>query len=263
MTKLNDGVSEYNKEAFRPLKRKYVGQVVANDDPKCLFRVKVEIPRLTKGLKVNALPWYPVRLPLGLGSSTYTSHVAIPQVNTLVYVEFDGEDIYSGEVVGGPLNRASIPNDKMNLSADYLAPKGSEHHFTKDWVSKAFDDSKSGAKHFSPNFVEDYPFSWGWVDNAMNWFKVNLMKRTTEFVLNNFLKFKTFANGDTVIHIPGNLQVVIEKDLYLEVRGNTDMIFYNSAYTHVIGNHIHNVEHLYTLSGKRGVKVNGKNIVLS
>jgi len=107
---------------------------------------------------------------------------------------------------------------------------------------------------------QDYPFSWGWVSPAMSWFKENLMKRTVEFVHNSFTKFKTYANGDTVIHITGNLKLVVEKDFYVEVRGHEDHITFNNKYEHIIGNHITMTEHMEMVEGKRGAKINGKSI---
>lgn len=264
MTAAHDGAISQTSQRLRPLKRRYEGVVVLNTDPKGLGRVKVEIPALTRGLKVDALPWYRVWQPNTLGSSPYTGHFGVPQVNTQVYVEFLNEDIYSGEVIGGPVNRTTLPNDQLNLAADYIIPPSSEHHFTQDWTK--VDDTTPGQKHFSPNLVDDeqsYPFVHGIVTNSLSWIKENLLLRTWEVVLSNFLKFKTFANGNTVLHIPGHLKIVIEKDLYLEVRGSTDLVHMSSVYRHIIGNDVKMVEHMSTVTAKRGIKVNGKNIVLS
>lgn len=261
MARVADGITQYSRERMRPLKKRYIGQVVENDDPKRLGRAKVEIPGLTKGLKKDAMPWYRTWQPSILGASTYSGTFAVPQVNTIVCVEFDSEDLYDGTIIGGPMNRVTMPNDKLNLSADYIHPPSSENHFTENWDK--VDDTSPNQKHFSPDLTDDYPFTWGWVDPALNWMKVNMLKRSFEFVLNNFLKFKSYGNGDTLLHIPGNLKVVIEKDLYLEVRGYTDLIHFNSLYQHVIGTKIEKVEHISINIGNRGYIINGKNVVIS
>lgn len=255
------GIEANKKDRFDPFKRFYVGQVVANDDPKTLGRVRVEIPGLTKGMELDAMPWYSVKLPSVLGGSVYTGLFGIPQVNTMVVVEFMDESIYSGIVTGSLLNRVTFPDDKLNLAVDYIHPKSSEHHFTENW--DMVDDRVPDQKQFSPDMAEDYPFCWGWVDNAMNWFKVNMMKRTAELVFNNFLKFKTYPNGDTIIHIPGNLKLVIEKDFYTEVRGSEDHIVFNNKYEHVLANNVTMTEHMEIRNAKRGMCLQGQMVSIN
>lgn len=257
-----DGPSDSSGERHLPLKQVYPGQVIANDDPKVLGRVKVEIPGLSKGIKVEDLPWYHVMQQPGLGASTYSwTTWAVPQVNTQVFVTFPTADLFSGIVTGSFCNRVTIPDDKLNLCADYIHPKSSENHFTANWDN--VDDTKSGQKHFSSDMTEDYPFSWGWVSNAMTWFKENMMKRTVEFVHNSFSKMKIYYNGDTVIHITGNLKLIIEKDFYIEVRGHEDHITFNNKYEHIIGNHITMTEQMEMLESKRGMTLNSKRTTIN
>ena len=257
-----DAPVSQNQEKVNYTKQIYTGQVVANDDPKGLGRVKVELQGLTQSLKKDSLPWFHVMLPAGLGGSTYSQmNFAIPQVNTSVVVMFPTEDIYSGIVIGTLVNRVTFPDDKMNLAVDYIHPKSSEHHFTENWDK--VDDTVKDQKHFSPDFSDDYPFAWGWVTPSLTWFKENLMKRTIEFVHNSFTKWKIYWNGDTVIHITGNLKLVVEKDFYMEIRGNEDHIVFNSLYEHIIGNHITQVEQLRMQDDKRGNKISGKSVVLN
>jgi hypothetical protein len=132
----------------------------------------------------------------------------------------------------------------------------------EDW-DKIDDDTKDQQKQFSPDMGDDYPFSWGWMSPAMTWFRENMMKRCAEFVHNSFTKFKVYWNGDTVLHITGNFKIIVEKDFYIEVRGNEDHITFNSKYEHIIGNHITMTEHMEMIEGKRGCKINGKNVVIN
>lgn len=237
----------------------FVGQVVANDDPETHGRVRVEIPGLTKGQPVESLPWYNVMQPAYLGGSQYTTITGVPQINTTVVVVFpDGESVFSGWVIGSLVNQVTFPMDNLNLTKDYMSPKASEHHFTENW--DPVDDSKPGQRHFSPDFGEDYPFCHGWVDNALNWVKVNMLKRSFEFVTNALFKFKNYGNGNTVIHFPKNAKIVIDGDLYLEVRGQTDMIHFNHLYQHVIGNRIDMIEQQNQRTAKAGIIDNGKTI---
>lgn len=246
-----DSATQFSLEKFRPLKQMYIGQVVDVADPEGLARVRVEIPGLTHGVPKDSLPWYSIKIPVGLGGSTYTSSFAVPQPNTLVYVEYPTEDIYAGLITGVVITRQTLSNDKLNLSADYIHPTTSESHFTKKW------DESSGSKNFSCDMTEDYPFSWGWVSNAMTWFRENMMKRTLEFVHNSFTKFKIYGNGDTVLHVTGNMKFVVEKDFYMEVRGNRDLIVFNSNYEHILGQSIRLIEKTDYQEGKKGMILKG------
>ena len=247
---------QYSHELFRPVKGMYPGTVVHNEDQKVLGRVKVEIPGLTLGLSKKHLPYYTVMQPPGLGASMYTSNFAVPQLNTSVMVMFPSDDIHNGIVVGALNNRTNMPFDQLNLAADYVHPKSSKTSATTNWDN--VDDTTPGQKHFSPDMAEDYPGCHGWVDNALNWFKVNMFKRTVEFVTNSFTKFKIYGNGDTVAHITGNLKLVVEKDLYVEVRGNSDFLCYNSHHEHILGSYEQIVEATSLLEGKGGTTVKGE-----
>lgn len=253
-----DGPTSYNYDQFKPLKQVQIATVVANDDPKVLGRVKVEIPGLTLGIDKKYLPWTQVMQAPGLGGSMYTSNFAVPQPNTQVMVMFPSEDINASFIFGVMNNRTNMPADQLDMGKDNLHPTSSEAHSSADWDKS--DTSAKDQSHFNPNMTEDYPSSHGWVDQAMNWFKINTMKRTVEFCTNSFTKFKNYANGDTVIHITGNLKLVVEKDYYLEVRGNKDEIIFNDSYQHVIGNYVAMTEQLHSIEGKKGIKQSGQNI---
>lgn len=243
------------------LQGKKEGKVIANDDPEGEGRVKVEIPGITKGLPVDAMPWYSVMGPVFLGGSQYSGQIGVPQLNTQVFVEFlDQNSVNSGLVVGCPINKVTFPQDNLDLTKEYDHPQTSEHHFTKDW-DKA--DSSQPRKRFSPDFSEDYPMSHGWVDNALNFFRVNLIKRTMEFVANNFFKFKTYGDGNTIIHFPKNVKLIIEGDLLVEVRGSVDNVVYNHLYQHILGKKVEMVEQTSSVEAKKGLSQQGKTINLN
>lgn len=213
------------------------GRVVDNKDPEGLGRVRVEIQGKTDEESVENLPWLDLMLPLHLGASAYTSSFGIPQINTQVVVLFADDNMRSGYVIGAKLNRKSLPNDPAKVSEPYKHPQSSEHHYTEAW-----DTENTTQTSFSNDFTQDYRYCWGWVDNAKNWFKVNMVKRCVEFVTNGLLKFKSYANGDTVVHIPGNFKLVVDGDVYFEVRKNMDKIVLNNQYDHTLGNRESQIE---------------------
>lgn len=241
------------------------GKVVANDDPKGKGKVRVEIEGITKGMSLDAMPWFSVGAPAGLGGSPYSTEWKVPQINTSVIVVFtDTKSIYSGVVLYTIYDETTIPTDPLSLAKDYTIPEPSETHFTKPWPTPVSQD-KAGRNipPVSPNMLEDYPFSWGWVDPAMNWMKVNLIKRTFEFVTNTFLIFKIFGNGDTVIKFPKNVRIVIQGDLLIQVEGSKDEIIFNGNYQHVIGNDVKMVEGTSVEEAKAGKTLQGRKIRLN
>ena len=242
------------------------GKVVANDDPDGRARVRVEIEGITKGMEVTKMPWFETAQPLGLGGSPYTSNYAVPQINTTVYVQFsDLNSMYSGVVTHSANTEHTTPQDQLGLTKDYAIPDPIETHYTEDWSSKEpkTDDSGKRISTLNPNMTEDYPMTHGWVDSALNWVKYNMLKRSAQFMFNNFLAVVTHGNGNTVVRIPKNLRIVVEKDLLLEVKGSKDEIIQNGSYTHVIGDEIKMVEGNSRAEAKAGMKLNGKDINLN
>lgn len=239
------------------------GKVVANDDPDGRCRVRVEIEGITKGMEVSNMPWFETAQPTGLGGSPYTSQFAVPQVNTSVLVQFtDQTSMYSGIVTHSVNGEHTSPQDQLSLTKDYMIPEPVEVHFTENWSANdvTTDDKGMRVSVLNPNLTEDYPMTHGWVDSALNWVKHNMLKRTSQFVFNNFLAMVTHGNGNTVIRIPKNLRIVVEKDFLLEVKGSKDEIVQNGSYTHVLGKEIKMVEGSSRTEAKKGLKLNGKTI---
>lgn len=224
------------------------GRVVDNKDPEGLCRVRVEILGKTDETDKDNLPWLETMGPLGLGGSGYTSDFGIPQINTQVKVLFADDSMQSGLVIGSCRNRASIPNDPVKITKGYKHPKTSEHTYSEVW-----DSQNEQQDSFNSDLTEDYPYTHGWVDNAKNWFKVNMLKRCFEFVANSLLRLKSYANGDTVLYIPGHLKIIIEKDVQIEVRGNVDKTIFGNKNEHVLGERVTQIEGNET-------RTSGKNI---
>lgn len=239
------------------------GKVVANDDPDGRCRVRVEIEGLTKGMEVKNMPWFKTAQPIGLGGAAYSSSFSVPQVNTNVIVQFtDPASMYSGIVTHSVVNEHTIPQDQISLAKDYSFPPPTETHFTENWAENEVlqDDNGVRVAQLSPNMTDDYPFSHGWVDNALNWVKYNMLKRSAEFVFNNFLAVKTHGNGNTVIRVPKNLRLIVEKDFLMEIKGSKDEIVQNGSFTHIIGKEVKTIEGTSRTEAKQGAKFNGKTI---
>lgn len=87
----------------------YEGEVVANDDPLKLCRVKVSIPELFGDLTTENIPWAVQRRGIDLGSSDKTSLFIVPRVGTKVNVRFAAGDIYSPVYESEDVKSNSVP----------------------------------------------------------------------------------------------------------------------------------------------------------
>lgn len=82
---------------------KYIGRVVANNDPTMCERVKVVIPSILEG-DANNLPWVCPNIARSQGQAAGIGVFGVPVVGAKVYVSFQGGDpdfpVYEGGVVG-------------------------------------------------------------------------------------------------------------------------------------------------------------------
>lgn len=68
----------------------------------------------------------------------------------------------------------------------------------------------------------DYPNQYGHIDDAANWYKVNKKEKSVEFVHSSGTSLKVNKTGDVALYIAGSLQLVVNKDMVLNVLGNYD-----------------------------------------
>lgn len=73
----------------------YRGQVLDNNDPEKLGRIKVRIfSVLSKKIKVEYIPWAVPAMPLFTGSGNDFGHFAVPEINSFVWCFFEAGDLY-------------------------------------------------------------------------------------------------------------------------------------------------------------------------
>jgi hypothetical protein len=80
---------------------------------------------------------------------------------------------------------------------------------------------------------EDYPHSYGDIDEVGNWWKVNKKKSLIEFVHNSGSFIQIDRDGNMTQHITGSKKEVILGDLSVEVMGNKDTLIHGNQYTHI------------------------------
>lgn len=180
----------------------FIGEVVDNNDPERNQRVRVRIRKLFGDIiPTNMLPWYVLKRPVGLGGSQETSSASVPEIGTLVSVSFYEDNIYNG-IVDGYLTTA---RSALKSSITYSDPSP-----PNDLISKV---SVSVQDDFDSSMVQNYPNSYGWIDSIKNWFKINKVSKSAEFVHSSGTKMRIDEQGNVTIHIVGNLKFIVEKDI--------------------------------------------------
>lgn len=136
------------------------GDVVNNNDPDKLLRVKVRIPLIHRDIPDAKLPWSRPQMflgPSGVGGGV--GGVRVPAIGAKVLVQFNDDTLYNTSYVADFAYENSIP-------AELLA---------------------------------DYPESYGWIDAAGNLFFVNTKTKEARFIHVSGSKFDIAADGSMVI----------------------------------------------------------------
>lgn len=151
-----------------PLKKTYRGTVVNNADPRKLGRVKCTVDDLIATDDLTLLPWIYRKTPAGLGGRSDTRNSFVPLVGSELVIEFPYNDIYSG-------------------------------FYTGVWESSV---SHNGI------FDEDYPSSYGFVDQQGTGFKVNTAKKFMEFLHGSGFSATVESDGTIEFRTPKKFRVV-------------------------------------------------------
>jgi len=239
-----------NISKIKHLQGVHIGEVVDNEDPEQLGRIRVMILDLFEGLAPDELPWMYVMHPVGIGGSPYSSFSGIPENKTQVVCSFPQNDIYHGTVIGILVSQRTRHDDRHSKSGGKCQTGKSPNPANENDSNEAgllpnkcgCDTEINDTKYTSPldvcnnvDFNEDYPESYGWVDRLMNFLKINKKKKevTMHHSSGSFLKID--EKGNVNIKITGNLKVVIEKDSTTQIEGNKDEVVFKDWYRHLKG----------------------------
>lgn len=121
------------------------------------------------------------------------------------------------------LEAHEVFNARTSLS--YKEPIFSEPKFT----------SPVNIQDANYSVMEDYPDSYGYIDEAKNWVKVNKKSGHVELVHNSGTSIKIDRFGNVTEHIVGKFKRIIEGDMSEEVKGSYDLLVKKSYYIHVAG----------------------------
>lgn len=147
----------------------FQAEVINNEDPDKLGRIKCSIPDLLPGSDPETLPWIFPLFPAGLGSGTYFS---VPEVGSNVILMSPEGSIYK---MFYAWNKVDKRNDLSDFSPNYpesygeVDSAGNKRIVNKDpsintidvtWSdgSKAKEDSKNSVNTFSDSFGSSVSF---------------------------------------------------------------------------------------------------------
>jgi hypothetical protein len=197
----NSGSSGGSKKSLG----RFLGEIVDNEDPEKIQRVKVKIKGLNDNIPKDDLPW----LTMSHGPGTFK----IPPNGTIVEVEFPEDDIYSGYITGTRPSKSNTINDP-----DGLGEKIQDSPPPGDTAEAGVNVTP--AKDFSPSQETNYPNSYGSVDETGNWYRVDKSAGSVEFVHSSGSFFKIDGGGNVSIKITGSLKIDVVSDTLATLAGS-------------------------------------------
>lgn len=112
----------------------------------------------------------------------------------------------------------------------------------------------------SDSFKDDYPSTYGKIDEAGNWFRVNKSSGLVEFVHSSGTSIKINKAGDVSVNIRGSLQWLVNGDSVTNVMGNMDLGVLGSLVQQVLSGMDIKVNGLLDISATDGVTSKGGTI---
>lgn len=162
------------------------GQVVDNNDPKQIGRVKVRIQGVFEDSDANSLPWcYPMN-PYGLGGRFNSSGFSVPEVGSKLTIIFPYDnDVYFPFYIGYFQTKITHQLGKFDVN-------------------------------------ENYPESYGFRDSTGTYFKINKTKKFIE--LNHVSGTKIMINneGDLMFEVAGGLHFNVGGEVHIKSGGNNN-----------------------------------------
>ena len=167
----------------------YIGEVVDNNDPLKIGRIKVKIENLNDKIEKENLPWTFQIFPIGTGENKKSvSTTIVPGIGTKVIVIFPTNDVYTSFYIG-------------------------------ELLYKDYDFSE---------LKEDYPETYGFQNKIGDKWYVNMKQETVDIFHHSKTKMHIRKDGtvditgvkDININISGNANINVNKNANVNVNGN-------------------------------------------
>jgi hypothetical protein len=132
-------LSEIKPESLKGWK--FAAQVIANNDPEKLRRLRVRVPTIMDSIPDADLPWAFPDLDSGTGCKSGIGSFSVPDVGAFIYVEFQDGDIHFPFYTGGAYTKNTHITE---LEVNYPNRRGS-----KDSAGNLmYIDKQSGTAYF-------------------------------------------------------------------------------------------------------------------
>lgn len=152
------------------------GVVINNDDPEKLLRVKVRIPLVHRDITDENLPWVkPLTSSSFSGNTGGTGGISVPKVGAKLILMATDDSLYNMGYMGDVSNQDTIPSE----------------------------------------LFEDYPNSYGWIDQANNLFFINTKKQEMKIVHSSGSTFEIEQSG--AINILSANNVVVSSQSQVDI----------------------------------------------
>lgn len=160
--------------------KKILGEVVANNDPEKLFRVRIKCKEIYGDTATDDLPWAIPNVDVGIGNTSICGFFGVPIIGSIVYITLQDGDPTFPMYVGGPVVPSNI---------------------------RALMDT-------------NYPHRYGFVDNRGNHFYVDRATDDVEFNHTSGTKFHITPTGSLNVNVVENETVDIAGNATFNVTGN-------------------------------------------
>jgi len=211
--------SNYKNKLIDILKNKYGW---SDDD---INDIADELNTLSRGVLSDDLAGdFPVFDSDDLNLSNSVINENSTETDNYLYIKADGIANQSIAVTTDDLNNSSMAvSTVVNQNVEVYKAKKSlnipEPVFAGAKVTPPVD--LDPADYSS---IEDYPDTYGFIDEAKNFIKINKKMGKAEFVHQSNVQIKMDKNGNVTLYVPGSLKHIVDGDYSLLVKGNMDLI---------------------------------------
>jgi len=164
-------------------------------------------------------------------SSLYSDILGSPEISSITAICSDhltglGNDLDNlAKGLQGSISASHAKDNKPGGQDNYIAQDAS---YGKIFPEKVTVHSKvTNVPDFpaaNSELTSEYPHTYGKIDTAHNWYKVNRTTGYVEFVHNSGSSIKITKTGDVSIRITGSLKFIVDSDYLLNILGNHDHV---------------------------------------
>ena len=232
---LAETVKEYLSEKEDPYTGKYIGIVLDNNDPLRIGRVKVRVYGLHDNFTIDELPWAMVEFPMAF---SVKGSFMVPEIDTLVYCEFDDADLYEPRISSKVIDRNNLSFEADHLedypdsvilyetsNGDYQKINRAKGEYTlKTGAGVFFKLHQDGSINLTNNVTEtgdvNFKFRGNFtVDNRL----ANYYQISQGISVSAFSDVSLISNGGLSVQVLDDISFQTNRDFDIETGGRTSI----------------------------------------